>query len=198
MLDRVRCVPGHRLHAHTYLDEFWNYFDRLGDETLWKLERTQHFQEPDVSSWVAMMEGDWNHALALIEEMRATIGSAPRSALRRLRIVRRPVTSYLQWEMQILRIRVEQGEEIRVLPADAVAQLEATAELPEVVLLGSLVMYEVLYDETGLLAGARRIDDPKILAGCRTELAELYEKGEDLLTYFDREIAPLPPPALAD
>ncbi|WP_248966023.1 DUF6879 family protein [Sphaerisporangium perillae] len=63
--------------------------------------------------------------------------------------------------------------------------------------MGSLVMYEVLYDETGILEGARRIEDPKVFEACRAELAELYGKGEALLSYFDREIAPLPPPAIA-
>jgi RHS repeat-associated protein len=56
MLDRVRGAPGHRLGAAAYLDDFWTYFARLGGQTLWKLERAQTFQEPDVSSWVAMRE----------------------------------------------------------------------------------------------------------------------------------------------
>nr|WP_203983483.1 DUF6879 family protein [Sphaerisporangium rufum] len=81
-----------------------------------------------------------------------------------------------------------------MLPVDSVAHLEGEIELPEVVILGSLTMYEVLYDATGILDGARRIDDRRVLDGCRAQLAELYDKGEDLLSYFDREIATLPPP----
>ncbi|WP_372500395.1 DUF6879 family protein [Sphaerisporangium perillae] len=90
---------------------------------MWKLERAQHFQEPDVPSWVAMIEGDWKRALALVEEMREAMGSGSGPELRRLRIVHHPVTPYLQWEMQILKLRVEAGAKIRVLPADAVAHL---------------------------------------------------------------------------
>jgi hypothetical protein len=198
MLDRVRGIPGHRLGAAAYLDDFWTYFARLGGQTVWKLERAQNFQEPDVSSWVAMSEGDWERALTLVEEMRPAIttgaGSGPE--LLRLRVVDQPVTPYLQWEMQILKIRVEAGEKICVLPVDSIAHLEATAELPEVVLLGSLIMYEVLYDDAGILAGARRIDNQAVLDACRAELAELYDKGEALLSYYDREIATLPPPAV--
>ncbi|MEV6983206.1 DUF6879 family protein [Sphaerisporangium sp. NPDC051017] len=197
MLDRVRGVPGHRLGAAAYLDEFWPYFDRLGGGTLWKLERAQSFQEPDVPSWVAMIGGGWERALALVEEMRPTVHSDPGQDLRRLRIVDKPVTPYLQWEMQILKIRVEAGEKIRVLPVESVAHLESAAELPEVVILGGLTMYEVLYDDAGILAGGRRIDDQSVLDACRAQLAELYDKGENLLSYFEREIAPLPPPTVA-
>ncbi|GAA3807312.1 hypothetical protein GCM10022226_29370 [Sphaerisporangium flaviroseum] len=196
MLDRVRGIPGHRLGAAAYLDEFWPYFDRLGGRTLWKLERAQSFREPDVPSWVAMAQGDWERALTLVEEMRPAVTSNEGPDLRRLRIVDKPITPYLQWEMQILRIRVEAGEKIRVLPVDSIAYLESTAELPEVVILGSLTMYEVLYDDTGILIGARRVDDQAVLDACRAQLAELYDKGEALLSYFDREIATLPPPTV--
>ncbi|WP_424534622.1 DUF6879 family protein [Sphaerisporangium viridialbum] len=196
MLDRVRDIPGHHLGASAYLDDFWPYFGRVGDQVLWKLERIQHFQEPDVPSWAAMAEGDWDRALALVEELRPAIMAAPGPESRRLRIVDRPVTPYLQWEMQILKIRVEAGEKIRVLPVDSVIHLETTVELPEVVILGSLTMYEVLYDDTGILSGARRIDDQSVLDACRAQLAELYDKGEALLSYFDREIATLPPPTV--
>ncbi|GHH63266.1 hypothetical protein GCM10017673_03820 [Streptosporangium violaceochromogenes] len=197
MLERVRTAPGHDLDASGYLDDFWPHFRRLGDEPFWKLERARHFREPDVPSWTAMAEGDWERSLALVELMRADIASAPGPELRRVRVVDRPVTPYLQWEMQILKVRVEAGEMIRVLPAEAVAPLETEAELPELVVLGSQTMYEVLYDATGTLRGARRIDDPRLRDGCRAQPAELYERAEDLLGYFDREIAPLPPPGVA-
>lgn len=55
-------------------------------------------------------------------------------------------------------------------------------------------MYEVLYDQTGTLSGTRCIDDHAALDACRAQLEELYDKGEALLDYFNREIAPLPPP----
>jgi hypothetical protein len=110
-----------------------------------------------------------------------------------VRIVEHPVTPYLQWEMHALRLRAGAGEQIRVVPAEAVGHLEAGQPLPELVVLGGQVLYEVQYDET-TLSGARRIDDPGVIAACRQELSELFDKGEDVLAYFDREIAPLPPP----
>jgi hypothetical protein len=200
MLERVRSLPGTELSPEGYFEDFWPHFLRVED-VLWKLERIQDFQEPDEPSWVAMTEGDWDRALALVEEKRAEsqeqARSSERFANRRLRIVGHPVTPYLQWEMQILKIRVETGEqEIKVLDARDVSHLEAERPLPELLVLGTSTLYEVLYDETGNLSGARRMDEPAVITACRRELAELFGKAEDLLTYFQREIEPLPPPKI--
>lgn len=96
--------------------------------------------------------------------------------------------------MYLLRRRYGEGEQVKVLPASVVSHLETSWPLPEVVILGADVMYEVLYDATGTHSGARRIDDPAVVSSCGREISEFYEMGEDLQVYFDREIAPLPPP----
>lgn len=113
---------------------------------------------------------------------------------RRLRIVEFPVTPYLQWEMNSFRLRSELGEEIRVLDAREIADLERDAPLPEVVVLGSSVMYAVIYDEELKGAGARRFTDPGHIATTVTEFESLYRKGEEFSEFFEREIAPLGPP----
>jgi hypothetical protein len=46
----------------------------------------------------------------------------------------------------------------------------------------------------GTAYGARRIDDPQVIAEAGREVAELYTAAEPLLDYFVREIAPLPAP----
>lgn len=198
MLERVSKVAGAELGAREYLDDFWRRADGLTG-SLWKLERLQHFREPDEPSWQAMMAGDWGRALALIEEKRAAskrqVTVADGIENRRVRVVERPVTPYVQWEMHILRIWVETGaQDIRVLDASLVRHLESRTVLPELVILGKQVMYEVRYDAAGDHCGARRIEDTAAVSACHREIAELYAKGEDLLSYFDREIAPLPPP----
>jgi hypothetical protein len=197
MLERIRDAAGQVLDADAYLADFWPYFRQISD-VLWKLERIQDFREPDEPSWVAMSEGDWDRSLRLVEEMRASAArefrDGPGFEMRRLRVAEHPVTAYLQWEMQVLRVRAEAGEQIRVIPAGAVSHLEVSGPLPELVVLGTQVLYEVLYDTTGTLSGARRITAPEVIGACRDELGELYAKGEDVLAYFEREIAPLPPP----
>jgi hypothetical protein len=61
-------------------------------------------------------------------------------------------------------------------------------------MLGTEVLYEVQYDSVGTLSGARRIGDRGVIERCRQEISGLYDQAEDLLAYFDREIAPLPAP----
>lgn len=157
------------------------------------------FREPDVPSWAAAASGDWDSALRLIEPMRAEVAaefaSAPGMERRRIRVVETPVNAYLQWEMQVLRMRAEVGEQVRVLDAALVEGWEREGPLPELVVLGDAVMYEICYSDGGSLAGANRITAPDALAACTDELAGLFGQGEDLESYFEREIAPLPAPS---
>jgi hypothetical protein len=69
--------------------------------------------------------------------------------------------------------------------------------VPELVILGGQVMYEIRYGADCALSGARRIDDLAVIAACHQEVAGLYDIAEELHTYFDREIDPLPAPPKA-
>jgi hypothetical protein len=106
---------------------------------------------------------------------------------RRIRVVTTPLTEYLRWELHLLRIWAELGEEIKALRAEHVRRLEPRHPLPEVLVLGgedsaNPVMYEILY-ERGELAGARKFVDPDFIAGCRAEIAKLWDAGEWLAAY---------------
>lgn len=196
MLTQLRDVHGQDLDLADYEADFWPHFDRISD-VFWKLERRQDFREPASPSWAAMAEGDWDRSMRLLGTGHLRNRRHDRQARferKRVRVTEHPVSRYLQWEMHLLQWRHQEGEQIRVLPAAAVRHLERTWPLPEVVLLGSEVLYEVRYDSTGTLSGARRIDDPVVIAACRAEISVLYDQAEDLLTYFQREIARLPPP----
>lgn len=204
MLERIRALPGTELGTSAYLDDFWSHFQELTGD-FWKLERCQHFIEPGVPSWDAFAAGRWDEARRLAEETRPQVEQYVRDSRhlnrRRIRVVEHPVTSYLQWEMQMLRVRAEAGDAIRVLDAGDVRSYEADAAtglvldiLPELIVVGSSVLYEVTYDASAALSGGRRIDDPDVIKESRAELESLYATGEDLLDYFERAIAPLPPP----
>ncbi|MBB2743647.1 UNVERIFIED_ORG: hypothetical protein FHR35_003483 [Microbispora rosea subsp. rosea] len=200
VFDDVRAADGEFLGLDAYQAEFDEvYRDAAG--VVWKLERAQHFHEPAVPSWRAADAGDWALAVELIEEMRAPLTAMyrERAPFRRLRVVELPLTPYLQWEAQIFAVRVAAGEEIRVIGAAAVAPLETRAPLPELVVFGPSLLYEVRYDEIGAAVGARRITDPGVVSPCLSALVSLYGEGEDLLPFFEREVAPLaPPPGLSD
>jgi hypothetical protein len=198
MLDRIREIPG------TALDRAC-YHAMRGEETarvtrpIWKLERSQYFHEPDDDpSWRAFVAGHWTQVWAVFEsersEARAEAEKYARqgSELRRLRIVERPVTPYLLWEMHWFKILAEEGTSIRVLDAEKVRDLEHVAPLPEIV-VDEHALYHVRYDADWRACGARRIDDTKVMRQAIQEIADLWESAEPFSRYFHRAIEPLTP-----
>lgn len=199
MLERIAGLPAQRLNTEAYVADFGDHFTRIED-VFWKLERRQTFREIGDPGFDAFTRGDWEAAMRFEEHNRERVRryfqeiAEAGFEFRRIRVVEAPVSPYLQWEMQAFRIRAEEGERIRTLDAEAVADRETRGTLPEIVILGTLVLYEILYDDTGTLQGARKITDREVIDACRTEMDLLWGKAEDLGTYFAREIAPLPPP----
>ncbi|MFD0851205.1 DUF6879 family protein [Actinomadura adrarensis] len=199
MLERIDDLPAREFDLAGYAADARPRFADIED-VFWKLERGQTFRELDDPGYDAFARGDWTQALKIEHEAREAVrrhyakvaesGYEPR----RLRIVESPVSPYLQWEMHALRIRAEEGERIRVLAAGAVADRERTGPLPEVIILGTKALYRVLYDESGAACGARRVLDTDVIEHCRVDMDDLWALGEDLMAYFAREIAPLPPP----
>ncbi|MHB9862259.1 DUF6879 family protein [Streptomyces sp. YIM S03343] len=173
-----------------------------GIHHLRKLERGQNFKERGFASWEAFAAGEWDRALPLIEEKREVytrqFHEAARLGIleRRLRVVEFPVTPYIQWELFVLRLRVELGDNIKVLDARKISDIEKDRPVPEVVILGDVAMYEVLYDEDGNAMGANRFTDRALIQETTTGFEELYERGDDFHDFFDREIAPLTPPRM--
>ncbi|MGW3332470.1 DUF6879 family protein [Streptomyces rubiginosohelvolus] len=201
MFECFRSGSGEILSRDDYLADF-RRVHASGIGLLAKIERGQTFQEPGSPSWEAFVAGDWPRALRLLEDERDSVASYFRDAsgrglaFRRLRVVELPVSPYLQWEMHVLRLRSELGEEIRVLDAGEIADLERDAELPEVVVLGSSVMYAVIYDDDRKGAGARRFTDPGQVRRTTAEFEALFARGEEFSEFFEREISPLEPPTV--
>ncbi|WP_405915423.1 DUF6879 family protein [Streptomyces sp. NBC_00728] len=169
-----------------------------------KLERGQHFKERGFPSWEAFAGGDWERALSLADERREDyaqeLGRASRLGVahRRLRVVEFPVTPYVQWELSVLRVRVDLGDDIKVLDARDISNIERSRPVPEVVVLGDVVMYEVVYDEDGNADGANRYTDRSLIRETNVGFDALYERAEGFYDFFDREIVPLAPPQASD
>ncbi|MFD4572643.1 DUF6879 family protein [Streptomyces sp. NPDC058417] len=167
-----------------------------------KLERGQHFEEHGFASWEAFAAGDWEAALSLADEGRENYAAELRRAEdlgiphRRLRVVEFPITPYVQWELHVLRVRVDLGDAIRILDARDIADIERMHPVPEVVVLGESVMYEVVY-ENGKAAGANRYTDRSLIRETNAGFDALYERGEAFRAFFEREIAPLPAPQMS-
>ncbi|MGW0515758.1 DUF6879 family protein [Crossiella sp. NPDC003009] len=168
---------------------------RIGPPGFWKLERQQSFAEPDNDSWVAFDRGDWAEALRLVARQRAGFldyyrrAAAGGSRYWRVRVVESPLTPYLRWELEVLRLRAACGARIRVVGPEQVEPFERAGPLPEVFTVGTEVMYEAVYDQQGRLAGGRRFTDCDLVRRCQRLIQELYDTGEELAAFFDREVA---------
>ncbi|MGM9333537.1 DUF6879 family protein [Streptomyces murinus] len=201
MRDLLGAAPGEPLGLDAYREDFRRRDFAVDGYDSWKLERRQHFREPGDASWEAFVRGDWREALRLIEAQRSGLSDLSRLAARhrcrllRVRVVETPLTPYLQWELHLLRVRAECGELIRVLGPEPLAAYEATAPVPELITLNDDTVYEIRYDAEGVLEGAVRHLDTGARDRVAAWIEKLYGLGEDVGTFFDREVAPLEPPA---
>ncbi|MFI0711760.1 DUF6879 family protein [Streptomyces inhibens] len=194
---------GERLSIDAYRQDFRERRWAAGGRDSWKLERQQNFQEPRNKSWQAFSRGDWSEALRLIGQGRdahlelSRKAEAHRSHFFRVRVVEKPLTPYLEWELTSLRLRAEVLGKIRVWEPGGISgpmgleQLEESGPLPEIVTLGGHTLYKVLYDDHGISEGAVRFTDSELVARWERFIQALYREAEDLLSFFEREVAPL-------
>jgi hypothetical protein len=54
--------------------------------------------------------------------------------------VAKPISAYLLWELNVLKVRGERGEKIRVVDAESIAGFEMDRKLPEIITLGNEVV----------------------------------------------------------
>lgn len=200
MRDLPANLTGERLAAEAYYDDYEFRFLNVTGGDSWKLERRQSFQEQGSPSWDAFARGERDEAIRLLEQRRQTLTEYYENAARqgcvlyRVRVVVEPISFYLQWELNSLRQRSECGEKIRIVDAADIVELERGGELPEILTVGSDVVYQVLYNPDGVLEGVIRSLRPSDVSVWRECIAGLYAVGEDMASYFDRNSAVLQPP----
>ncbi|MEU8342977.1 DUF6879 family protein [Spirillospora sp. NPDC048832] len=201
MLDEIHRLSGDELNHAAYHSDFARQVEGLRG-VIWKLERSQTFREVDDPSWEAFRSGDWQRSLDLLERDREAVRTEARHnkrqglQVKRVRVVEYPLAPYVQWELYALRMLAEEGFELCVLPAADLAALERRRQLPEVVIIGRQVLYEVRYLADWTPAGAKRVRAPHVIRTAAAEISLLFRKGEPLLDFFEREVAPLPAPAV--
>jgi hypothetical protein len=74
------------------------------------------------------------------------------------------------------------------------AALQADRPLPDALSLCGEVIYHTLYTDKGVPDGAIRLTDPTAVNSYQVMVRDLYARGEDLDSYFQRAVRPLPPP----
>jgi hypothetical protein len=192
-------AAGERLELADYYTDILDHYAHARE--FWKLERGQVYAEPDDASWRAFDRGDWEESLRLTEERRPERVDAARQdaarglANRRVRIVSLPLSDYLLWELYLLRMRAEAGEEIRILLDREVANLEDRGPLPDLNVLDTGTMYQLVYDDNGVAYYALRYTGESLVRRCRDFVADLFGRGEPIADFFKREVAHLPPPS---
>lgn len=190
-------ATGEKMDVASYYADFEENFGHIRE--FWKLERGQTFAEPGDASWEAFNGGDWALAMNLLEERRSDLLAYHREVAEvgtstyRIRVVEKPISPYLQWELNLLKIRDETGGPIRVIDAQEVAQFERSEPLPEIYTLDDRVMYQAIYDDNGVLEHAIKYVDLAVIRRSRDFIRNLYASGEPIGAYFSREVASLPP-----
>ncbi|WP_369222352.1 DUF6879 family protein [Streptomyces sp. R39] len=86
------------------------------------------------------------------------------------------------------------GDDIRVLDARRISDTEKDRTVPEVLILGDMAVYEVVYDDDGNAAGANRFSERALIREASLGFDTLHERGEGFHDFSDREIVPLGPP----
>ena len=200
MHDLLVGAGGERMELDAYYADFEKRFWTTTAPGFWKLERQQYFQEPGHESWQAFAQGNWEQALNIIEsgrpDMRDYYQKIEKCGFlnRRVRIVEEPIIPYLQWEMQVLRMRDEYGGTVRIVTGEQIAEFEHAAPLPEIYTLGTTVMYQAVYNDEGVLESACRYFDRDLVARCQRFIQDLFEIGQPMQPYFAEHVATLPPP----
>ncbi|GAB3687817.1 DUF6879 family protein [Nocardiopsis oceani] len=194
MLNTINSIPGDHLGLSDYDDDFEERFQSLRNADVWKLERQQVFHEPESESWMAFLQGRREESLRLMEAGRPALRKLFEGLTqigckaRRVRVVEKPFSTYLLWELHSARIRAQCGEDIRVITPEALSAFEQENPVPEIVILGDEVTYRILYDAQGEAEGAVRYTGPAVLEQCRAEIAALHQQAEVLEDYFVREV----------
>ncbi|MBL1113486.1 hypothetical protein JK364_13945 [Streptomyces sp. 110] len=187
-------AEGDWLELDDYSDDFDLHYEQTRNRGSWKLERKQYFKESNSPSWNAFRRGDLAEAQRLLKDRAPALreeaeeAASRGSVFHRVRIVEQPLTLYVQWELRSLRVRSENGEPVRVVPAAAVSRLESEGPLPELVVLGGRVLYQVMYTEESAPKGAVRFTDPATVQQWEGFIADLFAAGEDITSYVERDV----------
>lgn len=188
-------LSGRRLASAQYLEDYSRRYEDTRDTTSWKFERLQNFIESDDDSWQEFDRGNWERSLERFKargpklQAEATEDAERGIELYRVRVVAEPISPYLLWELNALKVRSEYGEKIRVVDAELVQEFEQDGELPEILTLGEETVYQVLYNEDGVLEGAICSTERSDVKQWVKFIKKLYKKGEEIESFFARRVA---------
>jgi hypothetical protein len=159
---------GQRLSVDEFGEEFVHAWRRRNHRFL-KLECWQTYQEPGTRSLRAFLTGDHAQVERLLQAEADEDSFVYEEVARRkvdyarIRLVRLPLTPYLQWEMWNYQIRAKMGEHIQLV------EMPPEVELPndecfDFLLFDRSVALVHDYGDDGLQVGGWLVDDHRTLA----------------------------------
>jgi len=195
MSEYLSGLSGLRLTRAQYSADYRQRYGKISNTTSWKFERQQTFVEPGDDSWQEFDRGNWERSLARFNDRRPKLLAGAREdaargiGLYRVRVVAEPISPYLLWELNVLKVRAECGEMIRVVDAGLIAEFERDRELPEILTLGDDAVYQVIYDDSGAADGAVLSTERADVERWVSFMEKLYENGEEIDSFFARKVA---------
>lgn len=140
-------------------DDFAGIFDWFR-ASAFRLETLDHYameyEEEAVQRFLAGEPRDTTYIAGWLERVQAAVGAGRR--MQRVHMVSEPLSDYLRFEITGYRLNVQAGEDVRILPRQASADLD----LPDhdFWLFDSRQVVCMRYDGQGAFLGAELVDDP--------------------------------------
>jgi|GEM_PF-777566 len=155
-----------------------------------KAETWQTYQEPATRSLQEYLTGNLDAVGPLLEteaDLDETVYTRFRqlgTLFLRLRVVRRPLTPYLTYEMENYRVRARRGERIQIADRTGDSQPPPNHRCFDFLLLDDTAAFVHDYGETGLLAGGWLTTHPIALAGLGRIATTISRRAVPLDTFL--------------
>jgi hypothetical protein len=186
---------GRRLSLEEFHSEFLAAWQRL-DRRFLKLECWQTYQEPATESLRAFLRGDRRRVDALLLTEARRDGFLYDEVVQRgldyarIRLVQKPLTPYLAWEMWNYQVRERMGESILI------AELPPSVELPNNEFFDFLLFDRSVglvhdYGDDGLQVGGWLVSDQAMLAELETRALALRDRAVPLAAWLRTAAKPV-------
>jgi hypothetical protein len=178
------------------LDQFGRQFSEAWSRIEWrflKLECWQTYQELEFNkSQEVYRQGDVDHAVELLEKEaeadRPLYDDIKRRGIEysRIRLVQKPLTPYLRYELLAYRIRANLGEVIEIVRCDNALNLPNT-DYFDFLLFDRHTALIHDYGNAGLQAGGWLTHDPAVVASLESRAIELRQAAVPLGKFLSRK-----------
>jgi hypothetical protein len=167
-----------RLNVEDFLSVFSKYSSATKSK-ITKVEVLQSFYEPESITHNEFIKGNIDEAIKMIPEERKEEANWHRELCRRgifwqrLRLVKRPLTKYLQWEFETYKVSARYGQRICMIDITDEETAKRFKEAVDFILFDDSAVLVNWYDKKGAFCGGWEVLDKAIIARCKKLADEL-------------------------